>query len=353
TPSERAVIPAFEEIFADATGRIIVSTFASSLHRLQVVLDVAHSFDRRVCVLGRSMMKNVEIATDLELLDIPHNTLVELGEARSLDDDQIVYLVTGSQGESRAALWNMASGNYKGLGIEKGDTVILSARIIPGNDRAISRLIGEIYKHGGNIIEEKRRLIHVSGHASQEDIKIMTETVRPKFVVPIHGEYRMLFRHKEYIKNHVEGYTDENIILIENGDVLEINENSASVVEHNDIGKSFIDEAHLGEIDYEIIRERKKLGYSGLITMVVAVDRETKKLKSDPQITVQGVAGINPLNGLLQNARQSIAEIITETKRDKYQDKNFMAETLRVHLKRMIQQETGTKPVIVSTVVEV
>ena len=149
------------------------------------------------------------------------------------------------------------------------------------------------------------------------------------------------------------GRTVSVIILIENGDVLEINENSASVVEHNDIGKSFIDEAHLGEIDYEIIRERKKLGFSGLITMVVAVDRETKKLKSEPQITVQGVAGINPLNGLLQNARQSIAEIITETKRDKYQDKNFMAETLRVHLKRMIQQETGTKPVIVSTVVEV
>ncbi len=353
TPSERAVIPAFEEIFATAEGRIIVSTFSSSLHRLQVVFDVAHAFDRRVCVLGRSMMKNVEIATDLGLLNIPHNTLVELGESRTLDDDEIVYLVTGSQGESRAALWNMASGSYKGLAIEKGDTVILSARIIPGNDRAISRLIGEIYKHGGNIIEEKRRLIHVSGHASQEDIKIMTETVRPKFVVPIHGEYRMLFRHKEFIKNHIEGYTDENVILIENGDVLELDGDAARVVAHNDIGKAFIDEAVSEEIDYEIVRERKKLGFSGLITLVVAVDKETKKLKSEPQITVQGVAGINPLNGLLQNARKSIAEVVADTKRENFQDKNFMAETLRVHLKRLIQQATGTKPVIVSTVVEV
>ena len=353
TPSEREVIPAFEEIFAQAEGRIIISTFSSSLHRLQVALDVAHAFDRKVCVLGRSMMKNVEIASELGLLKIPHNTLVDLGASKALSPDEIVYLVTGSQGEPRASLWNMASGNYKGLGIEKGDTVILSARIIPGNDHQISRLIGQIYKHGGNIIEEKRRLIHVSGHASQEDIKIMVETARPKYVVPIHGEYRMLFRHKEYIKNHIEGYTDDNIILIENGDVLEINERSASVVEHNDIGKSFIDEQHLGEIDYEIIRERKKLGFSGLITLTVAVDKETKKLKSEPQITVQGVAGIDPLNGLLQNARASISEIITETRRDKYQDKRFMAETLRVHLKHLIQKETGTKPVIVSTIVEV
>jgi len=353
TPSEREVIPAFEEIFAAAEGRIIVSTFSSSLHRLQVVFDVAHAYDRKVCVLGRSMLKNVEIASDLGLLAVPHNTLIELGASRSLDKDQIVYLVTGSQGESRAALWNMASGSYKGLGIEKGDTVILSARIIPGNDRAISRLIGEIYKHGGNIIEEKRRLIHVSGHASQEDIKIMVETARPKYVVPVHGEYRMLFRHKEYIKNHIEGYTDENIILIENGDVLEIDERSAQVVEHNDVGKAFIDEAASEEIDYEIVRERKKLGFSGLITLVVAVDKDTKKLKSEPQITVQGVAGINPLNGLLQNARQSVAEVVTETRRENFQDKNFMAETLRIHLKRLIQQETGTKPVIVSTVVEV
>jgi ribonuclease J len=353
TPSEQAVIPAFEEIFAQTEGRIIVSTFSSSMHRLQVVFDIAHAYDRRVCVLGRSMLKNVEIASELGLLDIPHNTLIELGESRSLDDDQIVYLVTGSQGESRAALWNMATSSYKGLEIVKGDTVVLSARIIPGNDRAISRLIGQIYKRGGNIIEEKRRLIHVSGHAAQEDIKIMVETSRPKFVVPIHGEYRMLFRHKEFIKNHIKGYTDDNVILIENGDVLELDGDRAMVVEKNDIGKAFIDEGASEEINYEIVRERKKLGYSGMISLVVAVDRETKKLKGEPQITVQGVAGINPLNGLLQNARQSIIDVVAETKRENFQSVNYMAETLRVHLKKLIQQETGTKPVIVSTVVEV
>lgn len=353
TPSERAVIPAFEEIFAAAEGRIIISTFASSLHRLQVVFDVAHSFDRKVCVLGRSMQKNVEIASGLGLLDIPFNTLVELGESRSLDDDQIVYLVTGSQGESRAALWNMATGNYKGMGIEKGDTVILSARIIPGNDHAISRLIGQIYKHGGNIIEEKRRLIHVSGHASQEDIKIMTETVRPKFVVPIHGEYRMLFRHKEFIKNHIAGYTDENVILIENGDVLELSETHAQVVESHEIGKTFIGENGLDEIDYDIVRERKKLAYGGLISLVVTIDKQTRQLISAPQITTQGVAGFDPLNGFLQNAQESIADAVSEMKPEDFRDKKLLAESLRVHLKRFIQREIGAKPVIVPTVVEV
>lgn len=353
TPSEKDVIPAFEEIFATTDGRIIVSTFSSSLHRLQVVFDVARAFDRRVCVIGRSMQKNVELASHMGLLKIPHNTLVELGESRSLYPDEIVYLVTGSQGESRAALWNMATSSFKGLEIEKGDTVILSARIIPGNDRAISRLIGQIYKRGGNIIEEKRRLIHVSGHASQEDIKIMTETVQPKFVVPIHGEYRMLFRHREYIKNHIPGYTDENVILIENGDVFEVEKDRARVVEKNDVGKIFIDETASGIIDYEIVRERKKLAGNGLITLVVAIDKETKKIKSAPQITVQGMAGIDPLNGFLQDARDTISDAVAGMKREDFTDKNFAKETLRVHLKRFTQQETGSKPVVISSIVEV
>jgi ribonuclease J len=299
------------------------------------------------------MQKNVELASDMGLLKIPHNTLVELGESRSLYPDEIVYLVTGSQGESRAALWNMATSSFKGLEIEKGDTVILSARIIPGNDRAISRLIGQIYKRGGNIIEEKRRLIHVSGHASQEDIKIMTETVQPKFVVPIHGEYRMLFRHREYIKNHIPGYTDENVILIENGDVFEVEKDRARVVEKNDVGKIFIDETASGIIDYEIVRERKKLAGNGLITLVVAIDKETKKIKSAPQITVQGMAGIDPLNGFLQDARDTISDAVAGMKREDFTDKNFAKETLRVHLKRFTQQETGSKPVIISSIVEV
>ena len=353
TPSEKAVIPAFEEIFEQAEGRIIVSTFSSSIHRLQIIFNLAHEFGRKVTVLGRSMQKNVEIAEELGLIKIPYGTTIELGESRALDDDQIVYLVTGSQGETRAALWNMATSTFKGMEIEKGDTVVLSARIIPGNDKAISRLIGHLYKRGANIIEEKRRLVHVSGHASQEDIKIMVETSRPKFVVPIHGEYRMLFRQKEFIKNHVEGYSDDNIILIENGNVLEIDEYAAKVVDKHELHKTFIDEESLGEIEYDIVRERKKLAYGGAISLVVTINKATHELAGEPHLTFEGVAGVNAANGFSANARQTIIDAIGDMKKEHIADRNFFKENLRIHLKRFVQKEIGTKPVIVTTIVEI
>lgn len=353
TPSEMAVIPAFEEIFEQTEGRLIISTFSSSLHRLQIVFDIAHRFGRKVCVIGRSMIKNVEIAEEQGLLQIPHDTMVDLSASRKLDDDEICYLVTGSQGEVRAALWNMATSTFKGLEVEKGDTVVLSARIIPGNEKGISRMIGHLYKRGANIIEEKRRLVHVSGHASQEDIRIMVETSRPRFVVPIHGEYRMLFRQKEYIKNHVAGYHDDNIVLIENGNVLEIDQYAAKVVEKHELHKTFIDEESSEAIEYDIVRERKKLAYGGAISLVVAVDKIKHQLAGDPIVTFQGVAGIDPLNGFAAAARDTVAKAVSEMKPAHIADRNVFKESLRIHLKRFVQQKLSSRPVIVTTVVEV
>jgi len=353
TPSEMAVIPAFEEIFEQTEGRLFVATFSSSLHRLQIVFDVAHQFGRKVCVCGRSMQKNVEIAEEQGLLKIPYGAMVSLGDARALHDDEVCYLVTGSQGENRAALWNLATSTYKGMEIEKGDTVVLSARIIPGNEKSISRLIGHLYKRGANIIEEKRRLVHVSGHASQEDIKIMVETARPKYLVPIHGEYRMLFRHKEYVKNHVAGYNDDNIILIENGNVLEVDEFACKIVDKHELYRTFIDEESLGEIEYDVVRERKKLAYGGAISLVVTINKATHEIAGEPQITFNGVAGIDSSNGFMANARTAIRKAIGDMKREHIVDRNFFKENLRILLKRFVQKEIGTKPVIVTTIVEV
>jgi ribonuclease J len=352
TPSERAVIPAFEEIFAEAPGRIIVAAFASSIHRIQIVLDVAQQFDRRVCVLGRSMQKNVEIADELGYLDIPDGLLVGLNETKNLDDDELVFLVTGSQGEPRAALSQMATQSYKGLTIEEGDTVVLSARIIPGNERAISRLIGNIYKRGANIIEEKRRLIHVSGHASQEDIKIMTEAVRPKFVVPIHGEYRMLFRHKEFIKNHLN-YDEENIILIENGDVLELDGERATVVDKREVGRTFIDETGFEEIDAETVRQRRQLAYDGVVTLVVTVNEETGELEAPPEIVTRGLLGDDGSNGFVKDAQRVVTKAIENAPQADRRDTSLLKEHVRVELKRFIQKQTGAKPIILPVVVQV
>jgi ribonuclease J len=361
TPSERAVIPAFEEIFSEAPGRVIVATFASSIHRLQIVLDVAQQFNRHVCVLGRSMQKNVEVAERLGYLDIPDGLLVSLNDAKLMRDQDIVFLVTGSQGESRAALSQMATQSYKGLVVEEGDTVVLSARIIPGNERLISRMIGFIYKRGANIIEEKRRLVHVSGHASQEDIRIMTEAVRPKFVVPIHGEYRMLFRHKEFVKNHL-GYAEENIILIENGDVLELDGERAMVVDKREIGRTFIDESGFEEIDSDTVRERKQLAYEGTVTVVVTIDEESGELQDEPRIVARGVRGLGPNgfgnnsptpNSMIADAKRVVTASITGASRQTLADETLLKEHVRVELKRFIQKQTGARPVILPLIVQV
>jgi ribonuclease J len=355
TPSERAVIPAFEEIFNEATGRIIVAAFASSIHRLQIVIDVAQQFDRKVCVLGRSMIKNVEIAERLGYLDLHEGMLVSLQQAKKLPEDEVVYLVTGSQGEPRAALAQLASGSYKGLSIGEGDTVVLSARIIPGNERAISKLIGEIYKRGGNIIDEKRRLIHVSGHASQEDIRIMTEAVRPKFVVPVHGEYRMLYRHKEFVKNHL-GYAEENIILIENGDLLELDGQHATVISKSDVGRTFIADSGFEEIERGVVKERRQLAYDGMVTPVITINETTGEMEAEPEVVARGLLGTDGdgrQNGLIRDMQRVITAAVEGASKNDRRDPTLLKERVRVELKRFIQKETGSKPVIVPVVVQV
>ena len=355
TPSERAVIPDFQEIFSEAEGRIFVAAFASSIHRLQIVIDVAQQFDRKVCVLGRSMIKNVEIAERLGYLDLHEGMLVSLQQAKKLHDDEIVYLITGSQGEPRAALSQLSSQSYKGLTISEGDTVVLSARIIPGNERAISRLIGMIYKRGAAIIDEKRRLIHVSGHASQEDIRIMTEAVRPKFVIPVHGEYRMLYRHKEFLKNHCD-FPEENIILIENGDVLEIDGERAVVVEKREVGRTFISESGFEEIDGETVRERRQLAFDGVVTPVVTINEQSGEMETPPEVVARGVIGLDgngSSDGLLRDMESVVKKTVEAATRDERRDSSLLKERVRLDLKRFIQKQTGSRPVIVPVVVQV
>ena len=221
TLSERAVVPAFEDIFDQATGRIIISCFTSSVHRIQIVLDLARDYGRLVSLLGRSMVRNVETADSQRQLDVPDDIFVTPAQARQIDDDDLILLVAGCQGDPMSAMTKLATDQYKNLSVGEGDVVVLSARNIPGNERAISRLISHCYKRGARVIDSSIARIHCSGHGSQEDLRILIEATRPKFLVPIHGEYRQLYRHREWAST-LGVVEPRNIVVIENGDVLEI-----------------------------------------------------------------------------------------------------------------------------------
>ena len=214
-------------------------------------------------------------------------------------------------------------------------------------------MIGNLYKRGANIIEEKRRLIHVSGHASQEDIRIMTEAVRPKFVVPVHGEYRMLYRHKEFLKNHCD-FPEENIILIENGDVLEIDGERAVVVEKREVGRTFISESGFEEIDGETVRERRQLAFDGVVTPVVTINERSGEIEVPPEVVARGVIGVDgDGEGLLHDMRRVVTEAVEAATRDERRDASLLKERVRLELKRFIQKQTGSRPVIVPVVVQV
>ncbi len=352
TPSERAVIPAFQELFEEAQGRIFVAAFASSLHRLQIVIDTAQQFERRVCVLGRSMQRNVEVAERLGYLDVPDNLFVSINEAKRMPHEDICFLVTGSQGEPRAALAQMTQNSYKGLTIEEGDTVVFSARIIPGNEHAISNLTGEIYKRGGEIIDEQRRLVHVSGHGSQEDIRIMVEAVRPRYVVPIHGEYRMLYRHREFVRNHLD-YDEKHVLLIENGDVLEFDGERATVTAKHEIGCTFIDESGFEEIAAETVRERKQLANDGIITPVITLDSKSGVMEMPPEIAAHGVLGVEEEDGFVNDMVRIVTQAVEGASASERRDATLLKERVRVELKRYVQKETGARPVITPIIVQV
>jgi len=226
TQSERAVIPALEKVFEETRGRIVLSCFTSSVHRIQIVLDLARAYERGVALLGRSMLRNVETADSLRQLRVPDGMFVSAAEARQMNDDELVLLVAGCQGDPMSAMTKLATDQHKNLFVDEGDTVVLSARQIPGNEPAISRLISHCYKRGARVIDSSVARIHVSGHGSQEDLKILIEAVRPKFLVPIHGEHRQLYRHRDWART-LGIVEPDNIVVFENGDVLELGENSA------------------------------------------------------------------------------------------------------------------------------
>jgi ribonuclease J len=351
TLSERAVIPALEKIFDEAYGRIIVSCFTSSVHRIQIILDLAQEFNRNVCLLGRSMLRNVEVAESYRQLDIPDGLFISPAQARNSDDDQTVLLAAGCQADPMSALMRMATDQHKNLSVEEGDIVVLSARNIPGNDLAISRLISHCYKRGAKVIDSSMARVHCSGHGSQEDLKILIEAVRPKFLVPIHGEYRQLYRHKEWAET-LGIVEKKNIIIFENGDVLSLDERSAEVIAKETVGRTFIDQSY-GEVEDLVVRDRRHLAYDGVVVPIVAINPTSGEMESEPEIVTKGFIAEGDQTGLLEELKQIVEQTVNDAGHEERIDHSIIKEKTRIALKRFIQKRTGRRPMILPVVIEV
>ena len=351
TLSERAVEPAFENIFETSDGRIIVSCFTYSVHRIQIVLDFAQEFRRKVALLGRSMVRNVETADSMRQLDVPDNIFISPAQARQMPDDQLVLLVAGCQGDPMSAMTRMATDQHKSLSVGPGDKVVLSARNIPGNEPAITRLISHCYKRGAKVIDSSLARIHVSGHGSQEDLKILISALRPKFLVPIHGDYRQLYRHKEWAET-LGIVEPRNIIIIENGDVLGIDEQSAEITAKELIGRTFID-GTFGEVEDIVVRDRKHLSYDGVIVPIVAVNLTSGNMEPDLEIVTRGFIHEDDSADLIAQLKEIIIGTISGATHEEKIDSAVLKEKIRISLKRFIQKTTGRRPMIIPVVMEV
>lgn len=351
TGSEKAVIPAFEKIFSEAKGRIVVSCFATSIHRLQIVLDLAAESGRRVAILGRSMIRNIETAERHAYLDVEDDLLITPQQAKKLSPDEVCFLVTGSQGEPMSALARIAVDNHKDASVLDDDTVVLSARQIPGNERSISRMMNHLFKKGAHVIDSGTARIHVSGHGRQGDLKIMYDAVRPKFLIPIHGETRQLYRHAEAAQKW--GVPRNRIVLSESGDVIELDENSARVAGKITVGRTLIDDSGYGRIDDLVLRDRKHLAYDGIVLSIVAINKASGELESAPEVVQRGLAISEDNNGFLQKARVIVGETVLNASHEERVDWALIKEKIRVELKRYIQRETGRRPMIIPVVLEI
>ena len=351
TVSEKEVGVTFEEIFRKSSGRIIVAAFSSNIHRIQQVLDVAENFGRKVTLNGRSMVANVRIAQELGYLKVPDGLIVDLKELDNLPPQRAVLLTTGSQGEPMSALTRMAMDDHKQIRVRSGDTVILSSKFIPGHEKAISNMMNHLYRRGAEVIYEKVSEIHVSGHASQEELKLMLNMVKPRHFIPVHGEYRHLVKHSQLAEK--VGVKKENIVLAEDGDVVEVTEGSISVRERVESGKVFVDGKGVGDVRDMVLKDRKHLSQDGLVIAILALNEKTGEIIYGPDIITRGVVFEEESAELLENARNIVIGVLGNINVEAKTDLLEVKEELRRALRRYFNKTLERRPVILPLIVEI
>lgn len=343
TPSERTVDEGLDKVFREAEGRIIIATFGSLISRVQQIINAATRHNRVVVVDGRSLEESVEQAQELGYLDVPPGVLVDLVSVKGRPDRQITIIATGSQGEPSAALGRMAQGKHRHIKIKKGDTVVMSSRVIPGNEQIVGRAINNLFQQGARVIYGKGYNVHVSGHASQEELKLLLQLVKPKYFIPVHGELRHLHAHAELA--HKQGIPKENIFVVENGTVIELDEEEAHIVERIPGGYVFVDGSGIGDIGPHVLRDREILSQDGFVIAVVRVDGKTNQIKDRPKIITRGFVFVKDNMDLIERAEEEVIAKFKANGQDPY-------TTIRKSLSSLLYSETQRQPMIMPVVIE-
>lgn len=348
--SEAEVGSALRDIISRAEQRVIVASFASHIHRLQQVCDAAVAAGRKVVITGRSMIQNVRIARELGYLTVDASHLVDSYESHGLAPDKVVVLCTGSQGEPLSALARMANGDHRTIQIERGDTVIISASPVPGNEKAVSRVINRLTKAGAHVIHKATADVHVSGHAYAEELKLMLNLTQPEFFVPIHGETRHLAAHARLAR--AVGMPEEAIFVLENGDCLEVDEEEARVSERVEAGVVYVDGLTVGDLNQVVLRDRQHMSQDGIVTAVVAIDGATGALSGEPEVVTRGLVLADP-SALLEEARARVAKVVARTGAEGATDVSVVQHRIREALSQLIWERAKRRPLVLPIVLEV
>ncbi|MFW0861170.1 MAG: ribonuclease J [Dethiobacter sp.] len=351
TLSEKEVGSAINDIFRTAKQRIILATFASNIHRIQQVIDAACHYKRKVAVVGRSMVNVVQIAQDLGYLNVCSGTLVDIDELKTLPQNRVVILTTGSQGEPMSALTRISVSEHRKVEIIRGDTVIIAATAIPGNEKLVSRTIDNLFARGANVIYERVSGVHVSGHASQEELKMMLNLLKPKYLIPVHGEYRMLVHHAKLATK--VGIKEENVFISENGQVLEFTHNSGRVAGSVTAGRVLIDGLGVGDVGSIVLRDRKMLSQEGILIVSLTVDKATSQVVSGPEIYSRGFVYVRESELLLDEAREHVIRSLEKKINGKNTDWSMVKSHVKDSLSRFIWEKMHRRPMVLPIVLEV
>ncbi|NLC37903.1 MAG: ribonuclease J [Clostridia bacterium] len=351
TFSEKSVGLSLEEIFSQARERIIVASFASNIHRLQQILDAARKFNRKVAVAGRSMVNVMNIGLEMGYLDVPKGLLVDIDEVSGLPKNKTLILTTGSQGEPMSALSRMAMCDHRRLEIMPGDTVVISASPIPGNEKMVARTIDNLFRQGADVIYEKVSGIHASGHASQEELKMMINLVKPKFFVPVHGEYRMLVKHARLAKEL--GIPEQNIFVAENGQVLEFTKQKGQIAGKVTAGQILVDGLGVGDVGNIVLRDRKQLSQDGILIVVVTLSKDTGAVVAGPDLVTRGFVYVRESEELLEEARERVKQVLVKCEEHKVTEWSFIKSNVRDILGKFLYEKTRRRPMILPIIMEI